>query len=341
MQISIFQSNQLKSIAILMMLFLHLFNQDYKGLFQPIIFIGIQPLSYYISLFCDCCVPIFAFVSGYGLFYKYQKSKNEYFKSNVIRIRKLYINYWVILFLFVVLLGSFLSKTGYPGNIKIFVLNFTAIKVTYNGAWWFLTTYLFFVISSSFWFSLLIKLNRYFYFIVLFLLYCIGFYFRIYKSDLFSTEILHWILSQSALYFCTLFQFMLGAFALHCNVHCKISNYLHGLPIKNYLLFFCIIILIIIHGLVPNLFIAPFTGILFVLIYCQLDLNNFIIKAINFFTPHATNMWLMHMFFYLIYFKRFIYGFKYVSLIYLVLLTLCIISSFVVNYFINKLKTTS
>jgi surface polysaccharide O-acyltransferase-like enzyme len=68
MEISIQKTNQLKSVAILMMLCLHLFNQDYHGLFQPLLFVGSQPLSYYVSLFCDACVPIFAFVSGYGLF---------------------------------------------------------------------------------------------------------------------------------------------------------------------------------------------------------------------------------------------------------------------------------
>ncbi len=74
-EISIKQSNQLKAIAILMMVFLHLFNRGYEGLFEPVIFIGTRPLSFYISLFCDACVPIFAFVSGYGLYYKFNYVK--------------------------------------------------------------------------------------------------------------------------------------------------------------------------------------------------------------------------------------------------------------------------
>lgn len=70
MQITLQKSNQLKSIAILMMLCLHLFNRDHHGLFTPLVFIGQQPLSYYISLFSDACVPIFAFVSG-NVIYKF------------------------------------------------------------------------------------------------------------------------------------------------------------------------------------------------------------------------------------------------------------------------------
>ena len=62
MELTQTQTNNSKGIAILMMLCLHLFNTlNYQGLFVPLIFIGDKPLVYYISLFCDCCVPIYCF----------------------------------------------------------------------------------------------------------------------------------------------------------------------------------------------------------------------------------------------------------------------------------------
>lgn len=335
MEITLQKSNQLKSIAILMMLCLHLFNRDYQGLFQPLVFIGKQPLSYYISLFCDACVPIFAFVSGYGLFFKYQESKTNYIKSNRIRIRSLFINYWIVLVLFVVVLGYLLNMPGYPGDFQTFILNFTAVKVSYNGAWWFLTTYLVFVITSSFWFRLLLKLNPYIYLFVLLVLYIVGFYFRIYKTDLFSSEYMQWLHTQSALYFCTLFQFMLGAFVLKYRIHSQISKKIKALPFKNYFLILGIVLLVVFHGLLPNFFFAPFIAIVFILLYCQLNITPFLQKGIDFFTPHATNMWLVHMFFYLIYFKEFVYSFKYVVPIFIVLVGLSVASSYIIN-FINK-----
>ena len=78
MQITIHKSNQLKAIAILMMLCLHLFNRDYNGLFTPLFFVGKQPLTYHISLFSDACLPIFAFISGFRLYYKYKQDKEFY-----------------------------------------------------------------------------------------------------------------------------------------------------------------------------------------------------------------------------------------------------------------------
>ena len=203
--ISLQKSNQLKSIAILMMLFLHLFNRDYSGLFEPLIFMGQNPLSYYISLFCDACVPIFAFVSGYGLYYKYSQNHSTFKKDNVNRLKKLYINYWIIIILFVVLLGYLLTEPG--------------------------------------------------------------------------------------------------------------------------------------HGIIPNFVVAPFTALVFIFMFLQLNLSQYINRTLDYFAPHATNLWLIHMFFYLIYFKDFVYGFKYVPIIFIVLIGLCLVSSYLVNFanrFIQK-----
>lgn len=337
-EFNIQKSNQLKSIAILMMVFLHLFNRDYNGLFQPLIFIGKQPLSYYISLFCDACVPIFAFVSGYGLFYKYQADIHNYSRSNRLRIGKLYITYWIILIVFVVVLGLLLSEEGYPGDFKKFVLNLTAVEVSYNAAWWFLTTYILFVLTSSFWFKMLLKLNPYIYLLFLLLLYVASFYFRVYKTSLFSSLALDWLHKQVALYFCTLFQFMLGAFALRYQIHSKFTEYVKRLRNKNYFLIISIVVLVFLHALIPNLIIAPFIAFIFILLYCQLEISRSVQKVIDFFTSHATNIWLIHMFFYLIYFREFIYSFKYVLPIYFVLILCCILSSYFINYINAKVQ---
>lgn len=84
-----------KGIAILFMLLLHLFCiKTYEGLYTPLIFIGDIPLVYYLALFGDCCVAIYCFCSGYGLFISYKNNKEKYIKNNLIRILKLYINFY-------------------------------------------------------------------------------------------------------------------------------------------------------------------------------------------------------------------------------------------------------
>lgn len=337
MKITLQQSNHLKAIAILMMLCLHLFNRDYTNLFQPLLFIGKQPLSYYISIFSDACVPIFAFVSGYGLFYKFQNDKTTYLKGNIARIKKLYINYWIVLVVFAVALGLILNKDGYPGSYQTFLLNISGVNPSYNGAWWFFTTYILFVITSKFWFTIINKIHPLVYLGILLIIYLVAFYFRVYQTNLFSNSILNYLQTQTALYFCTLFQFMLGAFVLKWNISGKIQNKLNNLKFKNLIGFFLIAGLIIMHGIIPNFIVAPFTGLFFILIYSQLDLPNYVNKSLDFLTPHATNMWLIHMFFYMIYFPEFIYSFKYPLVIYSVLVILCILSSSIVNIIYNKI----
>lgn len=323
-----------------MMLFLHLFNRDYYGLFKPLIFIGNQPLSYYISLFCDACVPIFAFVSSYGLYFSYINNQKQFPTKNLDRTKKLYFKYWIILIFFAVILGLFLYKEGYPGNWIKFLLNFTAISTSYNGAWWFFTIYILFVFTCVFWFNLLEVLNRYVYFGILLFVYFLAFYFRIYKTEIFTNYILQWFHVQGSLYFCTLFQFMLGAFALKYQWHKKFSVLFYKLRSKNTIAILGIVLLIVIHGLIPNYVVAPFTGLGFIFLFLQIGLTKKAQKLLDFFTPHSTNIWLIHMFFYLIYFKEIIYAPQYPLLIFGWLVFLFLISSFLINFIYNKLENT-
>lgn len=80
-----------------MMLCPYLFNRDYEGLFEPLIFIGSQPLSYYIALFCDACVPIFASVSGYGLYFKFRQNRQNCKSENWSTLKKPYVSFGITL----------------------------------------------------------------------------------------------------------------------------------------------------------------------------------------------------------------------------------------------------
>ncbi|MGL5549840.1 MAG: acyltransferase family protein, partial [Culicoidibacterales bacterium] len=103
------QMQQTKGIAILFMLLLHLFcTREWQGLFEPLIFVGETPLIYYFALFGDMCVVMYAFASGYGLMMSYQRDLADlanYRKKNYIRLGRLYVNYWIIILIFVVILG--------------------------------------------------------------------------------------------------------------------------------------------------------------------------------------------------------------------------------------------
>lgn len=337
--ITLQQSNQLKALAILMMLCLHLFNRDYHGLFTPLLFIGHQPLSYYISLFCDACVPIFAFVSGYGLYFKYRQNAKNYQQGNWMRLKKLYINYWIIILLFPVILGLLLHHAGFPGTWWVIFQNITAVNPTYSGAWGFFTIYVMFVITSSFWFTLLEKTNAVVFFVLILVLYVIGFYFRIYKTSVFHQPFLAWLHREAALYFCTLFQFMLGAMAFRYQWNRKVAQLYSKLKISpNVLSSFAILAAIVFHAIVPNFIVAPFTGLIFIFAFTQMNLRRWANRLLDALSVHSTNMWLIHMFFYMIFFPAFIYSFRYPVLIFTVLVLCCMGSSWVINRIDHKIQ---
>lgn len=90
--------------------------------------------------------------------------------------------------------------------------------------------------------------------------------------------------------------------------------------------------MIVAHGIVQTLFVAVFTGIVFICVFNLMEKPKWINRLLDYLGNHSTNMWLIHMFFYMIYFKDLVYGVKYSFLIFPWLIILCLISSYIVNF---------
>lgn len=119
----------LKGVAILMMLFLHLFNNAEQDIGLGYIFsIGETPLIYYITNMCNP-VPFFLFLSGYGLYAVYSKTSSV---SPWKRISNLYLHLWLI-YLILLPLACFLKPEVYPGSLVVFIKNATSWHCSYIG----------------------------------------------------------------------------------------------------------------------------------------------------------------------------------------------------------------
>lgn len=322
-----------KGIAILFMLLLHLFcTKAYQGLFTPTIMIGDVPLIYYFALFGDCCVAIYCFCSGYGLLISYKNNKDTYIKNNLIRIFKLYINYWIILFIFVIGLGFILGQADvYPGSFKTFLLTFTAIDPAYNGAWWFLTTYIILVLVSPVINKIILKYNWIAILVISLVLYFIGYLERIKGIVVFDNEVLNWFMRQLGLFGTSQLPFIVGGIFAHKKLYSKLYKIVNKMKFKNILGITLIVIMIVAHGFVQTLFVAVFTGIAFICIVNLMDKPKWLENLLDYLSNHSTNMWLIHMFFYMIYFKELVYAPQNPILIFIWLIVLCLLSSYVVN----------
>lgn len=319
------------------MLLLHLFcTQEYGGLFEPVIYIGETPLIYYLALFGDCCVAIFCFCSGYGLMINYQKNLLEYTTKNKIRLFNLYFNYWIVILIFVCLLGPLLGNSAtYPGSLKEFILTITAIDPAYNGAWWFVTTYILLVVTSPILYRIIIKYNPYLVIGITFIFYVIAYIQRIKTPILFDSHFFNWLFRQAALYGTSLLPFIIGGMFYQYRWYSKITTCMNHLKFKNIVCTTLIILMIVAHGVVQTLFVAVFTGILFICLFNLIDKPKWLESILQYFGTHSTNMWLNHMFFYMIYFKELVYALKYPVLIFIWLIILSIVGSYMTNFVMN------
>ena len=122
-------TNYVRGAAILMMLFLHLFQHlDRDTSLNSMFHIGEIPLVYYIARMCDP-VPFFLILSGYGLYAVYAKSGGV---KPLKRVGNLYIHLWLI-YLLMVPLACNVRADMYPGSLSIFVKNITSWQCSYIG----------------------------------------------------------------------------------------------------------------------------------------------------------------------------------------------------------------
>ena len=130
------QSQMMKGVAILLMIFLHLFNQEANvALCHNLLSIDGTPLVLILSRATNP-VAFFLILGGYGLYKVYEKGD----RHRWTRLAKLVIHYWIILLIFVTI-GYFVRPTAYPGSLTKILSNLTGYHTTYNGEMWFLLPY--------------------------------------------------------------------------------------------------------------------------------------------------------------------------------------------------------
>lgn len=211
----------LKGVAILFMLYLHLFNPMANvDLCTTYLSIGGVP---FVHLFSRCTGPVafYLILSGYGLYISYKSGRKQ---NSLERILKLYVHYWITLILFVPLGCWVIGCQVYPGTFCKFLENVTGWIPSYNGVIWFLVPYVLLAVSSPFLFRMLNKMSFLSVFIVTGTLYFMA-YVLIHlfgQSYLYS----HQLAYMPVLYMDLLFPFILGAMLVKYDIvnKCKLGG---------------------------------------------------------------------------------------------------------------------
>lgn len=328
------ESKMLQGLSVLAMVCLHLFcTLSYSELYTPLIYIKDIPLVFYFAQLSDFCVMGFAFCSGYAHITLFDNK--DYYKKRLISLFSLYCNFWIILIIFTVISIIIGQADFMPGSAEKFIKCFTTISIQYNGAWWYLPVYAVIVIISPLLLKTSKKINSILLLIFFLIIYAAGYFLRfIYDTPY---QAIAWLGP-----FCmTAFEYMLGVICKKENVFEKVEAIFSKIKPLWIAVISSVLFIAMLLGhtlIVRNIIIAPVTGLVLIMILKFCPKSKFIKKTLLFLGKHSTNIWLTHMFFYLVVFKDLVYSAKYPILIYIFMLAICVAVSSAINIIYNPLN---
>lgn len=323
------ETRQLKGMAILAMLCLHLFD-TLNPQFSPMVYITGVPLSFFVGQAADFCVFAYCFVSGYGLMAKYESVLNEkgYLRGRVKSLKSFIENYWIVLILFgmvAVLLGKaaewLVSPFVFLGNAGLF-------WYSYNGAWWYVSTYVVMVLLSPIVFRMMKKhpiIVACLSVVIYGVTYIIRF--KMTGGNFWTQHLSRLGMSYAEL--------MVGSYFYQYRIMDKIAAVWKRIGpsiIRVPLLLIIVFITVVFRRYVPTLFIAPVSGLIFMVSYLLVNRKRElrVSEFFSFMGIHSTNIWLTHMFFYQNQYGGLIYKLKYPVLMLPGLIIVCLIASLVI-----------
>lgn len=316
-----------KGIAIIGMIMLHLFCRLEYLPYTPLIWIGDVPLVYYFGLFGDICVPIYCFCSGYAHYLLWERDNRDYYKHIPAKLFSFLQNYWVVLIVFV-LLGLLVGDKTLPGSLTDFCGNFFIYRLSYNGAWWFVLTYVLLLFLSPLSAVLTKKLNPLLRMTISFAIYCAAYLLRYEVQVDLHNEFLNKLLSEAVLLGTSQLGYVSGTVCRKYRLFGKLRDYtVERRKLKTLVAVLLPTAAFFGHCVVQSVFVAPFTAAAVLISLFVSEQPKALQKTLLFFGNHSTNFWLSHMFFYMVLFDGLVFTLEYPLPILAFELVLCLITS--------------
>lgn len=315
----------LKGVAILWMLCYHVFNRYNIDYWRPIIEIGNTNL---VTIIQGITNPVYFYVilSGYGLYLS--NSRTTITVTSVgRRVLKLFIQYWLVMTVFALIIGHLVCPDSFPGSWKDFALSYSGIWTKYCGEAWFLLPYIFLLLLSRGIFRLVDKYALLF--IATAIIVFVSSVFVKRHSGL-STE--HGVgLLFSGLSF--ILPFGMGALMAKYGIFEKVKKILH----RDYITILIIVGISIVRYFIPNAHILYVPAVM--LCFNALNKGGCFHSILSYVGGHSTSMWFVHGFFYRSLFHDFIYVSHWPILIFLTLVIASLISSILIDYVNKKVQS--
>lgn len=282
----------LKGVAILLMVFLHLFtNKEADINLGFLLSFNDTPLIYYLTRLCNP-VPFFLILSGYGLYAVYSKMGGVKPRR---RISNLYIHLWLI-YLLLLPLACYIRPEFYPGSIMTFVYNATSWRCSYIGEQWFFLPYILLMVCSKWIFQLCENLKGYITISVGLIIYGATIYcLKKFGESALSFNMLFYNIFLS---FYMLFPFLLGYLAKKHQWIENAKDYVSK-QFNNKLIIPVVLLLAlcILRCIVPNASFDPFYAIVFVVLSAMIPVAKIPGVVLTYLGKHSMNIWLIHTWF--------------------------------------------
>lgn len=322
------QSVIIRGLVILLMLAYHL--HDISDSYVSLIYIGGHPLTYYINNMAHP-VSFYILLSGYGLSYV-GRTTTSYKAKKVL---KLYITFWIVLGIFPLLIGSFVSPDKYPGGFITFLGNATGYIWTYNVHNWFLLPYVLIYMSSGLIQTLIDKYGDMRCIAISFLL-SIGSAVAISYNimGLSKIHIIHLILATVGM----LFPFVVGVVMEKL----QIRGILKCEKITPLLAVILIMVLSLLRSLVHTHALNAIFAVMIIYLLIHVKFKGLVREVLGVLGKYSMPMWFIHGYFTLYLFHDYLVLLKYPLLIYLALVVISLTLSIPImnlsNFFCKMIK---
>jgi hypothetical protein len=333
------KTNISKGIAICLMFSHHLFAFNYR-LLNGNSYVPLIPgfnTEFYIGKFGNICVAMFLFLSGYGLFLGWARSQQSSIRYSLTKLKNFYLTYWLYFLIFVPIgLIFFQEITFWNSNqirfsrdVIVFLMNFSGWYYTYNGEWWFVRIFLIILLFLC---PIYLKLAEKNLGLMVFLsLLLLSFGLRVYPWGEFGFTM--WQVSFALGVVCAKLKFFssrpiqyldkLGwswvMFGLFC---CFLIGHLFRLRFGDF-------------GVRYDFLILPF------LIYFSVRAVTLarLHKIFTYLGEYSFPLWLVHSFFCYYYFQDIIYFPKWPLLVFMLLVTMSLLSVVVIEHFKKRISS--
>lgn len=276
----------MKGVAILMMVFYHMFFDELQYIsYEPLAIFKGQTIEYYLSRACNP-VAMFLLLGGIGNYYVYNK-RSIHTKHTLKRILRLYLHYWLSLLIFLPFIILWV-KSEFSFAIKDIVWNITGFNTTWKISNWFLLPYCVVLLCSPVLFKLLDKIGWKTCLSFCALLHAIVLLINHYNNDFIYAN--RWLFNPLPEIF-LLFPFMLGASAAKTNFWGIIDN-LKTLP--SYALWTALLIIILARCFIPILTPLSIFAFILCILLVSASYSRKSKAAICFLGKHSMNMWFAH-----------------------------------------------